>query len=47
MTDMAETLPFHRYQYLQFQLHIVAIPLVLAIHQLDQTMSMAKETQWI
>ena len=32
MTDMAKTLPFHRYQYLQFQLHTVAILLEFAIH---------------
>ena len=47
MTDMAKTLQFHRYQYLQFQLHTVAIPLEFAIHQLDLIMFMVTETQWI
>jgi len=32
MTNMAETLPFHRYQYL-FQLHTVTIPLMFVIHR--------------
>jgi len=47
MTGMAETLQFHRYQYLQFQLHTIAIPLEFAIHQLDLIMFMVIETQWI